>query len=524
MEEEPVLAVDAPAPLCEARGITVRFPRVTACREVDLDLRAGEVHAVVGENGAGKSTLMHAIAGVTRYAEGSVRVDGVEVAGSSPRAARRAGIAMVFQRFRLVPTLTVAENVVLGQQDEPFILRSAALERRVQEAADRFEIDLRAGSMVGDLSEGGRQRTEILRVLYRGARVLILDEPTSILTPQEADQLVVWLRRRASEGVGIFLITHKLPEVFAAADRISVLRRGEIVARDLLPSEHTPDDVASLIVGEAAPAAAPSRRPHDRPTPGEAALVLEHISLTPRVGRERLDDVSLQVRAGEILGIAGVSGNGQSLLAHVCAGLLSPDSGRVALLGNDLTGRTVRDFLDAGVRYAPEDRDHLAVARELPVADNAVLRRYREREAAGWPLVSRARILRFARELIAQCGARVPDPKLPVSTLSGGNLQKLVLGRETDTSPACLVVAQPTQGLDVAATVRVRADLMRLRDAGVAVLVLSSDLDEILELSDRIGVMYRGRLERVDGEPPFDRAAIGRRMVGHEAPEEASHA
>ncbi len=509
------------SPLCEAVGIHVRYPGVVACDGAGVDVAAGEVHAVVGENGAGKSTLMHVLAGIVPAAAGEVRVEGVPVRTGRPRAARRAGIAMVFQRFRLVPSLTVARNVVLGADGEPFLLSDARLNRKVQEVADRLELGLDAGATVAALSAGERQRVEILRVFYRGAKVLILDEPTSVLTPDEGRSLMAWVRARAAAGVGVLLVSHKLPEVLSVADRITVMRRGRVVVAGRRAEGCSADELARLIVGDGQPiSAVTAAGPPPATTTKRASggLVLDGVSLGAAGGAEALRDVRLAVRPGEIVGVAGVAGNGQRLLADVAAGLIAPDSGSVAVVGRDLSGRGPAAFLQAGVRFVPESRDDVAVARALSVADNALLRAWREPGVVGGRFLSPARMAAFARALVASSGVRVSSVDVPAGALSGGNAQRLVLGREVASGPAVLVVAQPTQGLDVTATADVRARLAALREAGVAVLLIDSDLDEVLELSDRLFVMVRGRASEVGGGRPFDREAVGRRMTGSEEP------
>ena len=514
-------------PLCEAVDIQVRFPGVVACDGVGLDLAAGEVHAIVGENGAGKSTLMHVLAGIVRADAGEVRVAGVPVRNGRPRDARRAGIAMVYQRFRLLPSQTVARNVVLGTAGEPFLLSDVRLNRKVQEVADRLDLGLDAGATVEGLSAGERQRVEILRAFYRGARVLILDEPTSVLTPGEGRSLMTWVRGRAAAGVGVLLVSHKLSEVLAVADRVTVMRRGRVIVAGLRADGCSAGELARLIVGDRGPTAAVTPAMTVAANPAEASvrppvgtrsgpgsgLLLDQVSLRASGGAEALRDVVMAIRPGEIVGVAGVAGNGQRLLADVAAGLVAPDSGAVRVAGRDLAGRGPAAFLEAGVRYVPEARDDVAVARTLSVADNAVLRAWREPGVVGGRFLSPARMAGFAGALLASSGVRVPSLDVPAGALSGGNVQRLILGREIASGPAVLVVAQPTQGLDVTAAAGVRAGLVALREAGVAVLLIDSDLDEVLELSDRLFVMFRGRSTEVGGGRPFDREAVGRRMT-----------
>jgi general nucleoside transport system ATP-binding protein len=507
------------APLLKLIDMTVRFPGVLACDQVNLEIHPGEVHAVVGENGAGKSTLMHSLMGLVRPASGRLEVCGFSVPMGSPKASRRAGISMVFQRFRLVPTLTVAQNVILGLEGEPYIYSHSKLNKKIQAEIDRFELDLDPGAMVRELSAGAMQQVEILRVLYLGAKVLILDEPTSVLTPLEVERLLKWIRRRASEGVGVFLITHKVREVLDVSDRITVLRQGKIVANDICPKTCTEAQLSSLMVGDgewkptATAQAIESQTQFDDKS-REPILSFDHVSALSGLGRERLEQVSFELYPGEVLGVAGVSGNGQGLLAHVAAGLVRPKSGRIFLHRQEMTGRKVRDFIDRGLVYAPEDRDNLAVCRALSIMDNALLRAYRDPAVTGRLLFSRSGMREYAQGLITEGQVKAQDVSALAGSLSGGNLQKLIMARELARAPKVFVAAQPTQGLDVSAADRIRTMILSLRSAGVGILLLSSDLDELLQLSDRIMVMFQGRLISAGTRDQLDRSTIGGLMAG----------
>jgi len=502
-------------PACQIQDLSVRFGAVRAVRKVSLDLQPGEIHAIVGENGAGKSTLMHALVGLVRPESGRVLVEGKVLVPAHPKSARRAGIAMVFQRFRLVPALTVAENAVLGLDGEPRFVRAAALMDRVHNWSQRLELDLDPRMRVADLDEGARQRVEILRMFMQGARMLILDEPTSVLSPFEAERLLFWLRRRADEGTSIFLVSHKLNEVLSVADRVTVMRQGAVAGESVPAAKTSAKDLVRQMVGEESPTT-PDVPVRTMPMPPEdeaPRLHLADVSWSGPLTRERLDGVTLSLHAGRITGVAGVSGNGQSALAWVCTGMVQPLAGTVTALGRDLTNRGPIDFLEAKVRYVPEERDHVAVARSLSLIHNVFLRGHPLLNgiAAWW--MPRGAMTTVTRDLVAAADVRTPGLDVPVRTLSGGNLQKLILARETMLTPRVLVVCQPTQGLDVGATARVHAILRHLRATGTAILLISADLDEVLGLSDAVVVMYRGRLRHLSPDA-INRENVGRAMAG----------
>jgi general nucleoside transport system ATP-binding protein len=471
----------------ELKGITKRFGSVTANDQIDFQLLPGEIHALLGENGAGKTTLMRILYGLYRADEGRILVGGNETLIHSPRDAIRAGLGMVSQHFTLVPTLTVAENVALGHTPGQ-LLNPRALEQQVGAAAQRFDIEVDPAALVRHLSVGERQRVEILKSLYRNARVLILDEPTAVLVPQEVEVLFRSLLRLRAEGMALVFISHKLNEVMQICDRITVLRAGKWVGT-VDKSATQPAELARLMVGHEDFGV--SRQGESAESAGLSPLLrLDKISALDKKGLPALKDVSLEVYPREILGIAGVSGNGQSELSQVLSGTLRPVSGKLWIEGQDLTAAGPGQFAAARVGRVPEDR-HSGVVGELTVAENMVLERLEAFTRGG--MLDQAAIHAHAEKLIAEYQIKAaPDDR--IRTLSGGNMQKVLLARALALKPNVLIVSQPTRGLDIGATDYVRSRLLDQRQAGTAVLMISEDLDEVLALSDRIAVMYEGRI------------------------------
>jgi simple sugar transport system ATP-binding protein len=508
-------------PLLSLEQVSVEFPGVLACDRVFLDLRQGEIHALVGENGAGKSTLMHCAAGVVRPTGGTIRLDGRPVRFSSPQEAQAAGIAMVFQNFLLVERLSVLDNVVLGSTTLPPLLDRKRLEAGVEPICERLGIRLDWSQPVESLSAGEKQKVALVRALYRRARVLILDEPTAVLTPDEAARLLESMRRLASDGVAILFVSHKLPEIKAVADRITVMHRGRCVAQGVSARDTSSEQIAQMMVGPSYT----SYSPHPPPPPPALAhhlLELDSISLHAD-GRSLLSDVSLALAAGEILGIAGVSGNGQKELVSVCSGMTVPSSGRVLVRNLDLTGKSARAFFEAGLSYVSEDRYHEASAAQLSLSDSLCLKGYRTLKGRLPGTINPAAMVERARTILDSFRVRHSGAETLAASLSGGNLQKLILGRELSHAPAVLVVHQPTQGLDLASTEFVYDLLLEQASRGTAVLLASSDLDEVLRLSHRLVVMYRGRIAGEFPRVDFDRARIGALMAGLTTPAQAGH-
>jgi general nucleoside transport system ATP-binding protein len=494
----------ASPPAVALRGITKRFPAVVANDGVDFEAAEGEVHALLGENGAGKTTLSNILTGLYRPDEGEVVLNGRPVDFHSPRDAIDAGIAMVHQHFRLVTPFTVAENVVLGDQrgvGRSFVLRTRSIEQRVGELSRRYGLAVDARARIWQLSVGEQQRVEILKALYQDARVLILDEPTAVLTPQEADALFETIRAMADDGRTIIFISHKLHEVKAVADRVTVLRRGRSVAT-IDAADATPRSLAALMVGREVEIG----RHDDGRTPGEdVVLELEGLSADGDRGLQAVKDVSFAVHAREMVAIAGVAGNGQRELAEAIVGMRPPTSGAVRVRGRRVPGGDPRKAIGAGIAYVPEDRLGTGIAPGLSVASNVVLKSYREPPASRGPLLQLGRIRELAERVIQRYDVRTSGPDVPAWQLSGGNLQKVVLAREFSGQPVVLIAAAPTRGLDVAGIETVHAYLREAAASGVGVLMISEDLDEILALADRIVVMYEGA---VVGERDANEATV----------------
>jgi simple sugar transport system ATP-binding protein len=488
---------------------------VLANDHVDFDAALGEVHALLGENGAGKTTLSNILTGLYRPDEGEIVLFGEPVAFHSPRDALDAGIAMVHQHFRLVSPFTVAENVVLGDHRDvgrTFLLHSKEIESRVAELSRRYGLAVDARARIWQLSVGEQQRVEILKALYKDARILILDEPTAVLTPQEADVLFETIRAMAADGRTIIFISHKLHEVKAVADRVTVLRRGRSV-ETVSAAEATPRSLAALMVGRDVEIGRPE---DDDREAGEAVLELDGVTAQGDRGTPALRDVSLTVRAGEIVAIAGVAGNGQRELAETITGMRNATAGTVQVAGRKLRSGDPRQAIRAGVAYVPEDRLGTGLAPGLSIASNVVLKAYREPPISRGPILLLRRIREVAERVIQRYDVRTSGPQVPAWQLSGGNLQKVVLAREFSSSPVVLVAAAPTRGLDVAGIETVHRYLREAAAAGVAVLVISEDLDEILALADRVAVMYEGRIvgEREVGAATVEE--LGLLMAGGE--------
>jgi ABC-type uncharacterized transport system ATPase subunit len=492
-------------------AIDKHFGAVRANRGASLEVRAGEIHALVGENGAGKSTLMKILSGMTPSDGGKVEVGGRDVTGWTTAEAIGAGVGMVHQHFMLVPTLTVAENVVLGREPvRAGRFDRTRAERDVERLCEQSGLQVPAGRLVADLSVGEAQRVEILKLLYRGARVLLLDEPTAVLSPPEVAELWKVLRRLRDDGATIVLITHKLDEVMAVSENVTVMRTGETVAR--MPTrETTPEKIARAMVGRDVDLVVRAGRSAPNP-PGAPAMSVRHLVVRGARIEKAVRDVSFTVAAGEIFGIAGVEGNGQTELLEAIAGIRAITSGAVTLGATDVTHRSVRARGEAGLSHIPEDRHRRGLILDYTVAENLILGQHHRFSTNG--VLDRDAILEHARQRIVEYDIRPSDPSLPARALSGGNQQKVVIAREMSRAFTVLLAAQPTRGVDVGAIEFIHAELLKARDAGKAVLLVSAELKEVLTLSDRIAVMYGGGLVAMFSRNEASEEVIGPFMTG----------
>lgn len=491
----------------EMRGIVMRFPGVLANDHVDFDLRPGEIHALLGENGAGKSTLMNVLAGMYRPESGTIRMHGQPVELRSPRNAIERGIGMVHQHFMLVPSQTVTENILLGLDKPRFRMRLPYYEGRIAQLAQDFGLHVDPHCKIWQLSVGEQQRVEILKMLYRGANILIMDEPTAVLAPREIEGLFRILRGMVAEGKSIVFISHKLGEVVQIADRITVLRKGRVTAAGLRPSDTSPMDMARLMVGRTVL----FRIEKEPRPPGDIVLQVENVSALNDKGLPALQSISLQVHAGEILGIAGVAGNGQRELAEVITGLRRCTTGRVSVRGQVISNQPARIAIERGVGHVPEDRREVGTAPNLSITSNLILKSYRRPPIARGPSIDQPKAEKHATELKTQYEIAAPSVGTAVRFLSGGNLQRVILAREISAGPGLMIAMQPTRGLDVGAIEGVQRMLLELRCAGTAVLLVSEELDEIVCLSDRVAVIYEGRIV---GEIPGDKCDTERDRIG----------
>ncbi|MFF9477765.1 ABC transporter ATP-binding protein [Streptomyces sp. NPDC014733] len=485
------------APAVELRGITKRFPGVVANHDIHLTVRRGTVHALCGENGAGKSTLMKILYGMQKPDEGIIALDGAETALNTPGDAIAHGIGMVHQHFMLADNLTVLENTVLGAEKLHGI--GGRARTKIMEISDAYGLAVRPDVLVEDLGVADRQRVEILKVLYRGARTLILDEPTAVLVPQEVDALFANLRELKSEGLTVIFISHKLGEVLSVADDITVIRRGTTVA-SVTPGDTTPKQLAELMVGSELP----SPETRESTVTDEPMLQVDgvHLSATDSDGvvRTVLDGIGFTIHKGEVLGVAGVEGNGQAELVEAIMGTRTPDRGTVTLDGADLSGTSTRRRREGGIGYVPEDRHRHGLLLEAPLWENRILGHVTERPNSKGKLLDPAGARKDTARIVEEYDVRTPGIEVTAASLSGGNQQKLIVGREMSHHPKLLIAAHPTRGVDVGAQAQIWEQIRTARRDGLAVLLISADLDELIGLSDTLRVMYRGRLV-ADADP-----------------------
>lgn len=498
-------------PLLELRGITKRFPGVLANDHIDLTLNEGEILALLGENGAGKTTLMNILYGLYTPDEGQILVRGQKVAIHSPHDAIAQGIGMVHQHFMLVPVFTVTENVMLGVETlkAGVILDREKAAARIRQISSQFGLRVDPAARVEDLPVGIQQRVEIIKVLYRQAEILILDEPTAVLTPQEVDELFKVIESLIAQGKSLIFISHKLNEVLTISDRIMVLRNGRLVG-STTPAEATENSLASMMVGREVILDLEKQEVE----PGEIILKVEDLSVLDDRHLQAVDGVSFDIRAGEVLGIAGVQGNGQTELIEALTGLRTIQSGQVAVFGRDSTGASPRKFRELGTAYVPEDRQRDGLVLSFSVADNLVLNTYYESPFAQGINLDQASINKTATERVKQFDVRTPGIEIPVANLSGGNQQKVIVAREFSRPIRLLIASQPTRGLDVGSIEYIHGQILHKRAEGCAVLLVSPELDEILTLSDRIAVMYEGRIIAVLPAAEATREKLGLLMAG----------
>ncbi|NMC12907.1 MAG: ABC transporter ATP-binding protein [Chloroflexi bacterium] len=494
----------------EVKGITKQFPGVLANDHVNFDLKKGEIHALLGENGAGKTTLMNILYGLYRPDSGEILIKGKPVVMNSPKDAIAAGIGMVHQHFMLIPVFTVTENIMLGDES----LKNGVLDRRgvsakVLELSQKYGLEIDPESHVEDIPVGVQQRVEIVKTLYRKAEILILDEPTAVLTPQEVEDLFRIMHELTSQGVSIIFITHKLKEVLAIADRITVMRAGKVVGT-VTPQETDEPHLAAMMVGrevilnvEKEPA-----------KPAEEILVVNDLHVRDQRGLEAVRGVSFTVRAGEILGIAGVQGNGQTELVEALTGLRHSISGHVMLIGKDITNNPPRPIIETGLSHIPEDRQRHGLVLSYPVADNLILCTYYLPPFGVNTVMQNKAIDENARKLVADFDIRTPSPYVPTSNLSGGNQQKVIVARELSRPVKLLIANQPTRGLDVGSIEYIHRQIVNMRDKGVAVLLVSAELDEIMSLADRVAVMYQGKIVDIVDTDKTTKSELGLKMAG----------
>ena len=494
----------------EARNVTKTFPGVVANKDVSLKLYRGEVLALLGENGAGKTTLMNILYGLYHQDAGEMLVHGEPVRITKPSESIRRGIGMVHQHFMLVPVFTVAENIMLGAETvKGLVLDIAAVRKRIHELSQQYNLHVDPDAYVKDLSVGQQQRVEIIKALYRKADILILDEPTAVLTPQEADDLFVVVRTLTAQGTSVIFISHKLKEVLAISDRIMVLRRGRVVG-ETVPSQATERSLAEMMVGRSVLLEV-DKGPAK---PGEVVLDVRDLAINDDRGQQVVNGVTLQVCAGEIVGVAGVQGNGQTELVEALTGLRPSKSGHLLIGGAEFTNAVPRKITEAGTAHVPEDRQEDGLVLSYSVADNLVLNTYYVAPFARGVALDQGQILEHADRLIKEYDIRTPSAEVPVGNLSGGNKQKVIIARELSRPIKLLIAAQPTRGVDVGSIEFIHKTIVAQRDAGAAVLLVSAELDEVMSLADRIAVMYHGQIVATVMGNQVSREDLGLLMAG----------
>jgi len=499
----------------EVKGITKKFPGVLANDHVDFSLKEGEIHALLGENGAGKSTLMNIIYGLISPDEGEILINGKPVHFHSPKDAIACGIGMVHQHFMLVPVFTVAENIMLGSEKlKNGVLDIEQVNKDLIELSTQYGLEIDPTALVHDLPVGIQQRVEIIKALYRKAKILILDEPTAVLTPQEVDDLFTIIKKLVQQGISVLFITHKLKEVLSISNRITVMRAGKVIATDD-PAKTNEQALASQMVGRTVILKVdktPSK-------PGDVVLDIKNLVVTDDRRVETVRGISFEVKKGEILGIAGVQGNGQTELAEALTGLRHATSGEIKILDQNVFNHSPRDLVEKGMGHIPEDRQKHGFVMQYPIADNLVLCSYYVSPFCRRGVLQNAAIGSNAEKLIKRFDIRTPSPYVPTSKLSGGNQQKVIVARELSRNIKFLVANQPTRGLDVGSIEYIHSEIIKMRDEGIGVVLISAELDEIMALSDRIAVMYHGEIVAVKQVEEVTREELGLMMAGSLRPE-----
>jgi ABC-type uncharacterized transport system ATPase subunit len=499
------------APILELRGITKRFPGVLANDHIDLQVNKGEILALLGENGAGKTTLMNILYGLYSPDEGEIIIKGKPIQIKSPTDAIKASIGMVHQHFMLIPVFTVTENVMLGEEyTRPGgFLDTFKAAKKVKEISDQYKLDINPNTLIEDLPVGLQQRVEIIKLLFRNAEILIMDEPSAVLTPQEVEELFKIMRSLIAQGKSIIFITHKLREVMECADRILVIRAGRVVG-EATPSTANSKKLAAMMVGR--PVELNVKKEIAKPK--DPVLNVENLTIVNKNKKVEVDDISFDVRAGEILGIAGVQGNGQTELVRCLTGLMKAESGKISIIGKETTHSDPRQITELGVAHIPEDRQKDGLVLQSPVQDNLVLNTYYQEPFAKGIVLQPKVIQKNARELVSAFDIRTPGTTVPVSGLSGGNQQKVIVAREFSRPIKLLIASQPTRGLDVGSIEYIHRRLIEKRDAGCAILLVSTELDEVMQLADRIAVMYRGKIISVVDADLVTKEELGLLMAG----------
>lgn len=494
----------------QMRGIVKRFPGVLASDHVDFDVKAGEIHALLGENGAGKSTLMKILYGLYQPDEGEIILNGRPITINSPTDSLEYGIGMIHQHFMLVDNITVAENVALGMKSSRgFRLNLDVVSARIEELAEKYGLQVNPRAIISKLAVGQRQRVEIVKALYRGAALLVLDEPTAVLTPQEVDDVFVIFRQMAADGHALIFISHKLDEIFALTDRVSVLRDGRMVGT-VNTADVTKADLANMMVGREVLL----ERVRPPSQLGDVRLKMDQVNVVNDDGQRTLKDFSLEVHSGEIVGVAGISGNGQRSLARTIAGLRAVESGKIWLDGRDVTGLSPAEMFNSGLSYIPEERMHDGVVKDFSVAENMILQDYIRAPFSKGIFLDFKTIEQHAGQLISDFRVKTPSQETPAKNLSGGNIQKLILARELAREPRFLIAAQPTRGVDIGATEYIHNQLLQQRANGLATLLISEDLDEVKALSDRIVVLFGGEIMGIVQSDEVTTEELGLMMAG----------